>query len=38
MVTDDRPLSEYFLLRRLAGTDSQLAVPQTLRAAAGAGG
>jgi len=38
MVTDDRPLSEYFLLRRLAGTDSQVAVPQTLRAAAGAGG
>ena len=38
MVTDDRPLSEYFLLRRLAGTDSPLAVPSTLKAAAAASG
>ena len=38
MVTDDRPLSEYFLLRRLAGTHSPLAVPSTLKAAADAGG
>jgi spermidine synthase len=38
MVTDDRPVSEYFLLRRLAGTKSQPAVPSTLRAAAGSGG
>ena len=29
MVTDDRPSSEYFLLRRLAGTHSPIAVPST---------
>ena len=38
MVTDDRPLSEYFLLRRLGGTKSPLAVPATLKAANDAGG
>ena len=37
-VTDDRPLSEYFLLRRLAGTDSPPAVPANLMAAARSGG
>lgn len=38
MVTDDRPVSEYFLIRTWGGSDSPIAVPQTLRAAAGAGG
>jgi spermidine synthase len=38
MVTDDRPLSEYFLLRRLGGTHSPIAVPSTLRAATVSGG
>jgi spermidine synthase len=39
MVTDDRPVSEYFLIRTLRGSDtSPVAAPQTLRAAAGAGG
>ena len=38
MVTDDHPLSEYFLLRRMAGTDSPIAAPRTLRAALGPGG
>ncbi len=38
MVTDDRPLSEYFLLRRLRGTDSPVAVPTTLRAVTASGG
>jgi spermidine synthase len=38
MITDDRPLSEYFLLRSFARTDSPGAVPSTLRAATGSGG
>ena len=39
MVTDDRPVSEYFLLRMLYGAASPIAAPGTLRAAtAGAGG
>jgi spermidine synthase len=39
MVTDDRPVSEYFLLRMLYGATSPVAAPATLRAAtAGAGG
>jgi spermidine synthase len=39
MVTDDRPVSEYFLLRMLYGASSPVAVPATLRAAtAGTGG
>ena len=38
MVTDDRPLSEYFLLRRLGGTSSPIAAPSTLRAATAPGG
>jgi predicted membrane-bound spermidine synthase len=39
MVTDDRPVSEYFLLRMLYGSSSPIAEPSTLRAAAaGPGG
>ena len=39
MVTDDRPVSEYFLIRKTFGpSTSPVAVPSTLRAAAGAGG
>ena len=39
MVTDDRPVSEYFLIRKTFGSStSPVAVPSTLRAAAGAGG
>ncbi len=38
MVTDDRPVSEYFLIRRLTGPPSPRAVPATLQAAARAGG
>jgi spermidine synthase len=39
MVTDDRPVSEYFLLRMLYGATSPMAGPSTLRAAtAGTGG
>jgi spermidine synthase len=38
MVTDDRPLSEYFLLRRLAGSDSPRAVPSTLLPLTASGG
>jgi spermidine synthase len=39
MVTDDRPVSEYFLLRMLFGPKSATAAPSTLRAAtAGTGG
>jgi len=33
-VTDDRPLSEYFLIRRIIGDGSQRANPSTLRSAA----
>ncbi len=33
-VTDDRPLSEYFLIRRIMGDGSQRATPSTLRSAA----
>lgn len=36
-VTDDRPLSEYFLIRRIMGDDSGRATPSGLRAAAAAG-
>ncbi len=32
-VTDDRPLSEYFLIRRIMGDGSQRATPSTLRSA-----
>ena len=32
-VTDDRPLSEYFLIRRIIGDGSQRATPSTLRSA-----
>ena len=32
-VTDDRPLSEYFLIRRIMGDGSQRATPTTLRSA-----
>jgi spermidine synthase len=38
MVTDDRPVSEYFLIRTYFDPKSPIAVPSTLRAAAGAGG
>jgi spermidine synthase len=39
MVTDDRPVSEYFLLRMLYGASSPIAAPASLRAAtAGTGG
>ena len=38
MITDDRPVPEYFLIRRWIGSSSPVAVPQTLRAAAEAGG
>jgi hypothetical protein len=34
MVTDDRPVSEYFLLRSAFGESSPVAVPSTLREAA----
>jgi spermidine synthase len=37
MVTDDRPVSEYFLLRMLYGAKSPVAVPATLRAATAGG-
>ena len=33
-VTDDRPLSEYFLIRRIMGDGSQRATPSALRSAA----
>lgn len=33
-VTDDRPLSEYFLIRRIMGDGSDRATPSTLRSAA----
>ncbi len=37
MVTDDRPVSEYFLIRESVGSStSPVAVPSTLRAAAAA--
>jgi hypothetical protein len=32
-VTDDRPLSEYFLIRRIMGDGSERATPSTLRRA-----
>ena len=36
-VTDDRPLSEYFLIRRMLGDGTPRAIPSTLREAAGGG-